>query len=390
MRRWASHLLSMIAVLLVLVLLDFGLFAGISFGTNGNRYFVPIGRISDSIRKEGNGYVVEETQQKQLDKLNAFLLLIGNDGRIAWQYHQPEDIPESFCLSDVASFTRWYLQDYPVHTWVREDGILVIGFPKNSMWKYVVEFRMETIETVITLLPYIVAANVLILLLLPVWLTKRRIRIRDRLRTEWIAGVSHDIRTPLSIVMGNAEKGGIIEKQCFRIRDLVNNLNTENKLENGIGKWSKEKIRLAVLVRGMVCDYINLEDERYSFCLDIDPELENCVLKADESLIRRMIDNLISNAICHNEAGCEIMISLQKIPWNRMMLRIEDNGVGVAEEQLKKLNARLNHDYLPEHGLGIRVVKQIAKRYRYKTVFRSEAGSYFSCNILFPLFFKCS
>ena len=62
----------------------------------------------------------------------------------------------------------------------------------------------------------------------------------------------------------------------------------------------------------------------------------------------------------------------------------------VTEEQLKKLNARLNHDYLPEHGLGIRVVKKIAKRYRYKTVFRSEAGSYFSCNILFPLFFKCS
>lgn len=154
----------------------------------------------------------------------------------------------------MAGFTRWYLQDYPVYTWVREDGILVIGFPKNSVWKYVVEFRMETIETVITLLPYIAAANALILILLPVWLTKRRIRIRDRLRTEWIAGVSHDIRTPLSIVMGNAEKGGVIEKQCFRIRDLVNNLNTENKLENGLGKWSKEKIRLAVLVRGMVCD----------------------------------------------------------------------------------------------------------------------------------------
>lgn len=57
-----------------------------------------------------------------------------------------------------------------------------------------------------------------------------------------------------------------------------------------------------------------------------------------------MIDNLISNAIHHNEAGCEIMVSLQKIPWNRMRLRIEDNGVGVAEEQSRALTAILERN----------------------------------------------
>ena len=46
------------------------------------------------------------------------------------------------------------------------------------------------------------------------------------------------------------------------------------------------------------------------------------------------------------------------------------------------LDKRLKNEYLPEHGLGIRVVKQIAKRYHYQVTFQSESGSYFACDIL--------
>ncbi|MGN0411443.1 MAG: sensor histidine kinase [Lachnospiraceae bacterium] len=382
MRRWASYFLSMIIVFVVLIILDFGLVMGVSMGTHGDRYFVPIGRISDSITKENDSYVIEEKRLEQLDELNAFLFIIGEDGRIAWQHNKPEDVPELFSLTDVARFTRWYLHDYPVYTWVRDDGILVIGLPKNSLWKYTLEFRLETLKTMITYIPYLVLVNILLIVLIPAWITKRWVHIRERQRTEWIAGVSHDIRTPLSIVMGNAEKGGIIEKQCFKIRDLVNNLNTENKLEAGTGKWNETEIKLAALIREIVCDYMNLGEEQYSFDLDINGELEDAVICADESLIRRMIDNLISNAIDHNESGCKVEVSMKKYSKGRIMLRITDNGKGVSEDLLKTMNGRLKHDYLPEHGLGIRVVKQIAKKYRYKVNFKSETGKYFESSIL--------
>ena len=183
--------------------------------------------------------------------------------------------------------------------------------------------------------------------------------------------------------MGNAEKGSIIEKQCFKIRDLVNNLNTENKLEGGTGKWNETDIKLAELLRELVCDYVNLNEEQYFYNLDIDSELEESVIRADVSLIRRMIDNLISNAVRHNEKGCEVNVSLNKTSNNRMLMIISDNGMGVSEDELKKLNKHVKYDYLPEHGLGIRVVKQIGKRYRYKINFKSEKGKYFQCNILF-------
>ena len=386
MRRFTRYMLSMFIVFIILIFIDFAIIAGVNIGTRGNRYFVPIGKVSMSITKKADSYIVEKKQLERLDELNAFLLLIDEDGEVIWQHNKPKDIPDRYRLSDVATFTRWYLKEYPVYTWVREDGLLVVGFPKHSLWKYPLEFRLGTLETMISVIPYIVIGNVLILILLPLCLTKGWEKRKERQRTEWIAGVSHDIRSPLSIVLGHAEKGGIIEKQCLRIRDLVNNLNTENKLEAGTGQWNETEIQLVALIREMVCDYMNLGEEQYSFTVDIDNDLEDAVIHADESLVRRMIDNLISNAIHHNEMGCEINVSVKRDSKKRVLVCIRDNGCGVSVELLKKMNGRLKHEYLPEHGLGIRVVKQIAKKYRYKVHFKSEAGKYFEC----VLRFRCS
>lgn len=382
MRRWTSYFLSMVIVLIGLLLIDMGTIVGVKLKTHGDRYSIQVGKISESIVKKGNSYVMDEAWMTEIDRRNAFLLLIGEDGNLKWQYKKPGEIQESFTLSDVAGFTRWYLQDYPVYTWRREDGLLVIGLPKNSVWKYTIEDQLSTLKMHMTVAPYVVVANLLILLFLPIWITKRWIRVKERQRSEWIAGVSHDIRTPLSIVMGNAPAGGVIEQQCFRIRDLIGNLNAENKLESGTGKWNTSNIKLAALIRQIVCEYCNFNEEKYSFDLNIDPELEEVVIKADEGLIRRMIDNLITNAIRHNEEGCKIEIVLCVASKNKIRLRIIDHGIGVSKGQLKKLNKRLKNEYLPEHGLGIRVVKQIAKRYHYQVTFQSESGSYFACDIL--------
>ena len=62
--------------------------------------------------------------QQVLDEDQLWAMLIGQDGEILWGYDLPEDLPERYSLTDVASFSRWYLQDYPVQVWVREDGLL--------------------------------------------------------------------------------------------------------------------------------------------------------------------------------------------------------------------------------------------------------------------------
>lgn len=386
MRHFAKYLFTMVIVVLILGLLDLGILVGVTLVTHGDTFFVSVEQVSMSIKNKDGTYVLDQARQEELDELNAFLLIIGEEGQLNWAYNKPDDVPETFSLSDVAGFSRWYLSDYPVYTWQREDEILVIGFPKDSLWKYTIEFRLDTLNMMITTMPYVAICNILMIVILPLWIIKKGEKRKERQRTEWIAGVSHDIRTPLSIVLGHAEKGGIIEKQCFKIRDLVGNLNTENKLEAGTGRWNETEIKLAALIREAVCDYMNLGEEQYSFEINIDSGLENTVILADENLIRRMVDNLISNSIHHNTSGCDVKVSLKKYSKNKVMLSIADNGCGVSSDILKKMNGRLEHDYLPEHGLGIRVVKQIAKKYRYKVFFESEEGNFFKCEIICSIY----
>ena len=50
---------------------------------------------------------------------------VNEDGQVVWSIRKPADVPEQYSLTDVASFTRWYLGDYPVQCRIREDGLLV-------------------------------------------------------------------------------------------------------------------------------------------------------------------------------------------------------------------------------------------------------------------------
>lgn len=385
MKKISGYIFSMMLVLVSLIVIDILVMFFICVQKQ-KEYLdtYHIEKISEKIVNEGGKYNVDQSVYDRLDSTDSFAMIIDESGSVIWNYNKPAEIPESYGIKEVASFSHWYLNDYPVYNWARDDGILVVGHPKGSIWKYVVEANMETMESLIRFGPYMFVANMLILLLLPILITRKWMLAREKARTEWIAGVSHDIRTPLSIVMSSVEKGSVEEKQCFKIRDLIGNLNTENKLESGTGKWSNEKINLTSLLRDILCDYINTYED-YSFDLQVDEPLENYSILADVTLIRRMIENLITNSIVHNEKGCEIKVALsvggKDNSKTKPKLVVCDNGHGASEQKIKAFNKRIKNAYLPEHGLGIRVVKQVARKYGFAVRFSAKEHEYFRCDI---------
>ncbi|WP_026656455.1 sensor histidine kinase [Butyrivibrio sp. AE3003] len=381
MKKLSGYIFSMMLVLVSLIVIDVLVMFFICVQKE-KKYLdtYRIEKVSEKIVNEGGVYNVDQSIYDRLDRTGSFAMIIDDSGNVIWNYNKPAEIPDFYGIKEVASFSHWYLNDYPIYNWARDDGILVVGHPKGSIWKYILEINMETMDGMIRFGPYMLIANMLILLLLPVLITRKWMLAREKARTEWIAGVSHDIRTPLSIVMGSVEKGSIEEKQCFKIRDLIGNLNTENKLESGTGKWSSEKINLTSILRDILCDYINTYED-YSFDLEVDEQLENYSIQADVTLIRRMIENLITNSIVHNEKGCEMKVTLSERGNGKAKLAICDNGQGAPEQKIKVLNERIKNAYLPEHGLGIRVVKQVAKKYKYAVKFSAEENEYFKCEI---------
>ena len=71
-----------------------------------------------------------------VDLYQGFAMVIDNTGKIIWEYKLPEELEQTYTLQEVAVFAKWYLKDYPVDIHVVPNGILVLGRPKDTIWKY--------------------------------------------------------------------------------------------------------------------------------------------------------------------------------------------------------------------------------------------------------------
>lgn len=349
--------------------------------------------IIKNIKREGNYYTLSEQTGEMLTKNNNFLMLLNDDGIIILSKNLPEELNKQYSLKDVATFTRYYLKDYPVQTYIIDEGLLIIGEQKNTEWKYNLVYKIDTIQNLSRILPLIIFINILILVLIPLYIQKRVLRRKESDRTEWIAGVSHDIRTPLTLIMGHADQirkdpqseknriqAEIIEKQGERIRNLVTNLNVSSKLDFGLDHFENTSFKVGSKTRKILIDIMNREfEQKYKFDFEIEEDASNIILKVNESLFQRVIENIINNSIHHNPNGCSIKMKISKSIHRSHKFTIEfsDDGIGVSAEQLKKLNTPVlnNLENAQEHGIGLRIVKQIARYYKWSVQFStSETG----------------
>ena len=347
---------------------------------------------------------------------------------VIWSDRTPDNFKESYTSAEIASFSRWYLCDYPVKVWEHPDGLLVLGQKKDSVWKGELLLDMNMINQPGRILLVFLLGNTILILLLCLLLgyrfyrslkpvavgietlaeeksiglpekgmtaelarklnqtseilekQKQLIATRDTARTNWIAGVSHDIRTPLSMIMGYSEQleqaenldeeqkkqVQIMKAQSIKIKRLIEDLNLTSKLQYQMQPLRSENYHPAKQFRQIVASYYNEGlSEQYEINLEIAPKIEPLELKGDLQLLNRAYENLIGNSIRHNEAGCKISITLQK---KEELLEILfcDDGVGIPaavkagvfeEDSMQK--ASEDKELGNVHIMGLHVVKQI-------------------------------
>lgn len=413
-----KYIVLTIGTLFFLFLADLFVLAYIQAGDSKEN--VNVEYVADSLEKrldEGGTVCYELTQESKnyVDEHNGFVFLMDNNGSVLWEYHMPKELPRQYTIEDAVKFSRYYLQDYPVYTHITDEGIVVLGTEKGKTWRYTLTYQGTTVIAYFYGLPLLLIGNIAVLILVLFITIKHDHRRREMERTTWIAGVSHDIRTPLSLVIGYADEilhivqekdekvfdkkmtdvsensDGIfrrahaIEEQAVRIKNLVTNLNTENKLTYGMGSWKKEPILLSAVIRDTICEMLNRNmDEKYDIRVSISEELESLSVKGDKELIKRMLENLINNSVIHNPQGCVIAVSLKRKQYpvlTKYTLELSDNGRGASKEQLRRFNARMKSNKLPEHGLGIRLVRQIAAFHHWRVQFKKSEEGGFCCQI---------
>ena len=430
----SRYVFSAAGVALILLVVNFGAFiAWVVQSSSISQKDHSASQLSDSLTSENGVYTLSEASRDVIEKKHQWAMLIDNSGSVTWSLNLPSDVPHDYTLSDVASFSRWYLNDYPVYVWRRTDGLFVLGSEKGSLWKHGMEVPQKMMDSIKIWIPAVLILNSIIAVLLallfglrlfhslkplikgienmaenhPVELSTKgllgalasginrtseklitqeaALKKRDNARTTWIAGVSHDIRTPLSMVMGYAsqleedpelppakrEQAGIIRSKSEQIKVLVNDLNLASKLEYDMQPLRKAAVSLAALLRSVAAGFINggLPDI-YSIDVKVSENTQNIVVEGDEELLKRAVSNLIDNSVKHNPGGCVITASLSK---NGIIciLSISDNGTGFRQDTLESLKASQSPMELQSHGLGLTIVQQIIKVHGGTTEFHN-------------------
>lgn len=392
----AAGLVAVSAALIVTITLV-GILAFIFYNTDGGRSWgISVGEISDALSPEGAGYAFVG---EDLLGEGQWAMLLDETGQVVWSFRKPQEVPEHYSLTDVASFTRWYLKDYPVQCRIRSDGLLVVGSPKGSIWKHDMAMDLRTLYQVpfwFTGLFLAALGCVLGLAYLAVrrWLRAEQ-QTRDAARSGWINGVSHDIRTPLSVILGYAaqmeadaclpperrRQAGIIRRQSQSIRDLVNDLNLTMRLDYAMEPLRRETVQPEAFLRQAAADFLN-SGLAEGFPLEVDFPTETLPpLEADRFLLRRAVNNLLVNCVRHNAPGCSIRLGAQSRDGG-VVLWVESSGAAVlpaGESSFHQLEA----DGGAGHGTGLRLVSQIASAHGGHATF--YGGDSFRCELWLPV-----
>ena len=429
-RFFRRYITSTIGILLLFFAVNIALLLGILTAgyMSGPEDDVSIQEIQAHLTLRDGIWTADETVAVSLQENDAWAMLLDQNGAVVWEQGMPEELPRVYTSAGIAAFSRWYLQDYPVKVWGQPDGrLMVVGFAPGTQAKYY--FSMETAYLKMLLVGAAVALLINLLLLISLFLRNTRrvekamspilqgiqalsqgqhhhleecgelaeinaglnragdyLMQKDNTRAEWIRGVSHDIRTPLSMVLGYAseledndalstearQQAGMIRRQGERLKSLVEDLNLTTKLEYALQPVRRETVDLVEIVRQAVSEVLNDGlPERYE--LEFSEARPGCTarMEGDAALLRRMLDNLIRNSIVHNPQGCHISVAVGAEA-GRCTCTVMDDGKGLDAVRLDALNRGedVSSTQGGEHGLGLKLVWQIAKAHGGTVRFR--------------------
>ncbi len=207
----------------------------------------------------------------------------------------------------------------------------------------------------------------------------RELTKNDRLQKELVANISHDLRTPLTMIAGYAEmmrdipgentpeNAGVIVEESRRLSTIVTDALDVSRIQSGSEPAVFETFDLTRDTRDIVERFSHLtEREGYEIACSL-PDSEATV-SADRMMISRVIYNLINNAVTHAGDKKRVLVTEELRP-GAVRILVEDNGPGIPEKELDSIWDRY-YKVDKSHtraavgsGLGLSIVKTILARH---------------------------
>ena len=212
------------------------------------------------------------------------------------------------------------------------------------------------------------------------------------MRTEFVADVSHELKTPITSIMGYADT--LLEDECDkettnkflkristqanRMSVLVSDLLTLSRYDADMIKNRSEEFDLGELVKNTY-DNLSFEIEQKHQKAECFVTADVPLIKADKAGIERVITNILTNAIKYTPENGEIKIYVGFV-YNDAYIKVIDNGIGIPKEDLDRVFDRFYRvdkartREMGGTGLGLSIAKEILEKNNAKININSELG----------------
>ncbi len=231
---------------------------------------------------------------------------------------------------------------------------------------------------------------------------KDRFQELDQLKSRFFANISHEFRTPLTLIMGplnqlkekQVEAGdrklmGLMHRNAERLLSLINQILDLSKLEAGKLKLDLQQVNFPALLKGIVMSFESLAEQqgvRLHFVSEVD-ELD---VRVDPNKIEQIFNNLLSNAFKFTKTSEEVAVLLT-VNEDWVTVLVKDTGRGISADQLPHIFNRFfqaedaTSEDVPGTGIGLTLVKELVNLHGGTITVRSTENKRTSFRLRFPL-----
>jgi PAS domain S-box-containing protein len=214
----------------------------------------------------------------------------------------------------------------------------------------------------------------------------------DALKSEFVSTVSHDLRSPLTLLRGyttmlqmvgelNEQQSGYVNKIVTGVENmarLVNNLLDLGRIEAGVG-LHLELVQVEDIIERVISGLqLQAAQKRIRIYAEM-PQQKIPMIKADQALLQQVLHNLVENAIKYTDTNGEVKVRLQVRP-EEIVFEVHDTGIGIAPADQHRLFEKF-YRATPRgsrgergSGLGLAIVKSIAERHGGRVWLKSQLG----------------